>query len=249
MPNDNNHPSYGLTSPHTAISRAAALKVLRETVGLNADSLARIARVNVRSVNRWESPDGRGYCPDDVLETLQAIASAQAAAIETATSHTQAIIAGLQSEPTAATGTYDSCEVAYKSPLPNVTSATSFDSMQSATPAVAIDGQSSKLWPVKAASLSYILIGSATPLWRSELDSAVKGLAFPYDARTRVRVRMCYYPNQRTYEFTHESNRSYYGVANTTARMIARRLEELGCSIAWRYVDELDADADGFSPL
>lgn len=67
-----------------AIRRAAACRAMRERVGLSLDGLASAAGVTVRSVTRWESPEGRGSCPDDVLELLESMLDDQARAIDLA---------------------------------------------------------------------------------------------------------------------------------------------------------------------
>lgn len=61
-----------------AIHRAARCRALRERAGLNLEAFAAVVGVTVRSVNRWESFDGRGSTPDDVLETLETIIDRQA---------------------------------------------------------------------------------------------------------------------------------------------------------------------------
>ncbi len=53
-----------------AILRGATLHALRERVGMSQRVLAELVSVSERSVMRWESHTGDGYCPDDVLETM-----------------------------------------------------------------------------------------------------------------------------------------------------------------------------------
>lgn len=60
-----------------AIHRAAICRALRDRAGLNLEAFAAVVGVTVRSVNRWESFDGRGSTPDDVLETLETLIDRQ----------------------------------------------------------------------------------------------------------------------------------------------------------------------------
>lgn len=65
-----------------AIRRAARCRATRERVGLNVDAFAHYVGVTVRSVNRWESWEGRGSCPDDVLARLDHLVDLQVDVIQ-----------------------------------------------------------------------------------------------------------------------------------------------------------------------
>ena len=78
-----------------AISAAAQCRAMREQIGMNQEALARAARVTVRSVTRWESPDGAGYCPDDVLALLDALAARQRGIVEAYAWRGEAVARGL----------------------------------------------------------------------------------------------------------------------------------------------------------
>lgn len=74
-----------------AIRRAAACRAMRERIGLSVEGLAEAAGVTVRSVTRWESPEGKGSCPDDVLELLESMLDDQARAVGRAIERIRAI--------------------------------------------------------------------------------------------------------------------------------------------------------------
>ena len=81
-----------------AIRRAAHCKALRERVGMNQDALARAAGVTVRSVTRWESPEGAGNCPDDVLDLLAAALERQRDVVDVAVSRAIALADSMPSD-------------------------------------------------------------------------------------------------------------------------------------------------------
>ena len=61
---------------------AATMKALRETVGMSVSTLARLARVQERTVRRWET--GAAPVPEDVAEIVERAKERQDVAVYTA---------------------------------------------------------------------------------------------------------------------------------------------------------------------
>lgn len=218
-----------------AVRRAARCRALRERAGLNLEGLAELAGVTVRSVSRWESPDGRGSCPDDVLEALESLLDRQAALVGVAMSRAveaaEAVAGrvgsagggggpkpglnpgGLGAAPGGPDGGADGpCGGPSKADsMPGGAAAGRFDAGGGARGLDSMPGGAADSMPC---------------------DPMPCG-AMPCDSMPSV--MLLYYPTQRVYDECHPKDGGYYGIANANARAAAQELERLGFSIDWRF--------------
>lgn len=220
-----------------AIRRAARCRALRERVGLNIDAFARVAGVTVRSVNRWESYDGRGSCPDGVLQLLENMLERQRQII----AHAVARVESLQPSNyhTSPNADADCNDYAQDGPFDAPVSASAVVG-DSNIDDLSVGGEGCE-WqnhPVKGAEFSHNARNVEVE------NSSVKDVEFSTtsvnDAELPV-VTLLYYPNQHVYDAVHKRDHGYYGVANANARAVAQELEALGYDVAWKYAENDDA--------
>lgn len=197
-----------------AIQRAAECRARRERCGLNIEGLARLAGVSERSVNRWESWEGRGSCPDDVLDLLDSLLDRQADIVAGAV----AAVAADRSIWDVHAATPDGSESGLKTDAPGGAGCMPHGGGGELNPTVygglAPGGdRGRKTDPPEPISMP---------------GGGPGGGAMPW-------VTLLYYPSQRCYELCHANDSTFYGVANANARAIAQELERLGFGIEWRY--------------
>lgn len=190
-----------------AIRRAARCRALRERAGLTLEQLATLAGVTIRSVSRWESFDGRGSTPDDVLETLETLIDTQtdlvADAVDTAGRLCRARIG---SDTGAAGG------AACMAPEGG-------DALNQAVYAGSVQGGD----PAENRALP-------KPI-------SMPGGGGGGDALDAMTVTLPYYSSQHAFDLCHPNERFHFGVANANARAIAQELERLGFIVDWRYAE------------
>lgn len=191
-----------------AIHRAAKCRALRDRAGLNLEAFAAVVGVTVRSVNRWESFDGRGSTPDDVLETLETLIDKQtdlvADAVETAA---RLCRARLGSDTGTAGGA--SC--------------------------MAQEGGGALNQAVYAGSVQG---GDPAENKRLPKPISMPGGGGGGDALDAMTVTLPYYSSQHAFDLCHPNERFHFGVANANARAIAQELERLGFIVDWRYAEK-----------
>ena len=200
-----------------AISAAARCRAMREQIGMNQEALARAARVTVRSVTRWESPDGAGYCPGDVLDMLAALVDRQRA---TAAVYADELAARLGKGGAAQGGPLESRKAGGSYELRKKGAAYEVGACK---PGVYTEGDGG---PDQAPDGPRFDAGEA---------DSMPGGGGARDADSMPWVTLLYYPSQRCYELCHPNDSTFYGVANANARAIAQELERLGFGIEWRY--------------
>lgn len=197
-----------------AIERAAECRARRERCGLNVEGLARLAGVSERSVNRWESWEGRGSCPDDVLDLLDSLLDRQA---DVAAAAVAAVAADLGVWGVHAAAP-DGSESGLKTDAP---------------------GGAACIRQGGGGALNQAVYPGLAPGGdRGRKTDLPKSISMPGgggDAGSMPWVTLLYYPSQRCYELCHPNDSTFYGVANANARAIAQELERLGFGIEWRY--------------
>lgn len=195
-----------------AIHRAARCRALRDRAGLNLEAFAAVVGVTVRSVNRWESFDGRGSTPGDVLETLETLIDRQtdlvADAVDTAARACRARICS-------DTGTAGGASCMAQEGGGALNRAVDGGLVQGSNPA------ENKRLP--------------KPI---SMPGGGGGGGFDaMGARDAMTVTLPYYASQRSFDLCHPNERFHFGVANANARAIAQELERLGFIVDWRYAE------------
>lgn len=203
-----------------AIHRAARCRALRERAGLNLEAFAAVVGVTVRSVNRWESFDGRGSTPDGVLETLETILDKQADIIADAVD-----TAGRLCRARLGSGTGGGARVSE--------TGSKTDGAGGAA-CMAPDGGGALNRAVYAGSVQ-----GGDPAENQALPKPISmpgggGGGGALDAMT---VTLPYYSSQHAFDLCHPNERFHFGVANANARAIAQELERLGFIVDWRYAE------------
>lgn len=197
-----------------AVQRAAECRARRERCGLNIEGLARLAGVSERSVNRWESWEGRGSCPDDVLDLLDSLLDRQADIVAGAV----AAVAADRSIWGAHAAAPDGSESGLKTDAP---------------------GGAACIRQGGGGGLNPTVYGGLAPGGdRGRKTDPPKPISMPGGGPgggAMPWVKLLYYPSQRCYELCHANDSTFYGVANANARAIAQELERLGFGIEWRY--------------
>lgn len=221
-----------------AIQRAARCRALRERAGLTLDQLADRAGVTLRSVSRWESWDGRGSCPDDVLDLLESLIDHQADIIAEAVDVAGGLLEsrGIGSDPCQADGAPDGSESGSETDAPGAG-------------ACIRQGGGDAL--NRAADPGLVQGGD-----RGRNDGPPKSISMPggvgaapaagaaVDALDAITVRLPYYSSQHAFELCHPNESGLHGVANANARAIAQELERLGFIVEWRFAEP--DNIDGF---
>ena len=210
-----------------AIERAAECRARRERCGLNVEGLARLAGVSERSVNRWESWEGRGSCPDDVLDLLDSLLDRQADIVSAAVAAVAADCGGLGGHATAPDVSESGLRTAAPGGAACMRQGGGGELNQAVYPGLAPGGDRGRKTDLpKSTSMPGGGGGG-----EDDLDAGFVRL----DADSMPWVTLLYYPSQRCYELCHPNDSTFYGVANANARAIAQELERLGFGIEWRY--------------
>lgn len=222
---------------HEALERAARMRALRSYAGMSRRDLAECLGVTEKSIGRWESEEGRGYCPDDVLTMLAALVDRQRA---TAAAYADGLAArrgkggaaqGGPCEPRKAGGAYELRKegAAYE--------------VGPCKPGVYIDGgggpDSTPDGPRFDAGEADSMPGGGAG---GRFDARAGGGSMPgadsmpcgaADSMPCDAVSMPCWPSQKAYEaFNHDG---YYGVANATLRAIADELDRCGIEVEWHF--------------
>ena len=200
-----------------AMQRAARLRALRFAVGLTRADLADAVGVSEKSVTRWESEEGRGYCPADVLDLLAAMLDRQritAAAYADGLAERRVRVGGAAQGGSCKPGVYtDGGGGPDSTPDGPRFDAGEADSMPGGGAGGRFDARAG---------------GGSMP----EADSMPCG-ARDADSMTCDAVSMPCWPSQKAYEaFDHDG---YYGVANATLRAIADELDRCGIEVEWHF--------------
>ena len=220
-----------------AISAAAQCRAMREQIGMNQEALARAARVTVRSVTRWESPDGAGYCPDDVLTMLAALVDRQRA---TAAAYADGLASrrgkggaahGGPCEPRKAGAPYElrkdgaAYEVGPCKPWVYTDGGGGPDSTPDGP---RFDAGEADSMPGGGAGGRFDAMAGGGSMPGADSMPCGAADSMPCDA-----VSMPCWPSQKAYEaFNHDG---YYGVANATLRAIADELDRCGIEVEWHF--------------
>lgn len=205
-----------------AIHRAARCRALRERAGLNLESFAAVVGVTVRSVNRWESFDGRGSTPDGVLETLETILDKQADLVADAVDTAGRLCRARLGSDTGGG--------------PRVSETVSETCAAGWAQCIAPEGGDALNQAVYAGSVQ-----GGDPAENRALPKPISmpggGGGGGGDALDAMTVTLPYYSSQHAFDLCHPNERFHFGVANANARAIAQELERLGFIVDWRYAE------------
>ena len=192
-----------------AIHRAARCRALRDRAGLNLEAFAAVVGVTVRSVNRWESFDGRGSTPDGVLETLETILDKQADLVADAVDTAGRLCRARIGSDTGTAG-----GAACMAPEGG-------GALNQAVYAGLVQGSD----PAENRALP------------KQISMPGGGGGGGSDALDAMTVTLPYYSSQHAFDLCHPNERFHFSVANANARAIAQELERLGFIVDWRYAE------------
>lgn len=211
-----------------AIRRAARCRALRQTVGLTVDDLARAVNVRGRSINRWESSNGEGSTPDDVLTLLASLLDEQRTLAATVA---DACVApgdrdgdGLPPHPRA-------IDPAIIGPMIQDLITNNSTTAKNRSK---IDNNCSNDY--QNSNDNSLVKGVSMPNIRAYIRDVSMSYNTSHDtSHDGARTLVLYYPSQSTLDAIHPKMGVPVGVVNTTARMIADELDRAGIDAEWRY--------------
>lgn len=212
---------------HEATRRAARMRALRNYAGMSRRDLAECLGVTEKSVGRWESEEGRGYCPDDVLTMLAALVDRQRAAAAAYADRAAADRGGTRSgvgpKPDLNQEGAD-CKPGFTYGGPG-------------GPDQAPDG------PRFDAGEADSMPGGGAGGRFDAMAGALDADSMPYGADDSMpcnddairfdAIAMPCWPSQKAYDAFHDDG--FYGVANATLRAIADELDRCGIEVEWRF--------------
>ena len=226
---------------HEATRRAARMRALRNYAGMSRRDLAECLGVTEKSVGRWESEEGRGYCPDDVLIMLAALVDRQRA---TAAAYADELAARLGKGGAAQGGPLESRKAGGSYELRKEGAAYEVGACK---PGVYTEGGGG---PDQAPDRPRFDAGEADSMPGGGAGGRFDAMAgardadsMPYGADDSMpcgddairfdAIAMPCWPSQKAYDEFHD--RGFYGVANATLRAIADELDRCGIEVEWRY--------------
>lgn len=211
---------------HEATRRAARMRALRNYAGMSRRDLAECLGVTEKSVGRWESEEGRGYCPNDVLTMLAALVDRQRAAAAAYADRAAADRGGARA------GGVPKPDLNQEGAgcKPGVTCGGP-GGPDSTPRGPRFDAEEADSMPGGGAGGRFDAGAGARDADSMPCDA--DSMPCGDDAIRFDAIAMPCWPSQKAYDAFHDGG--FYGVANATLRAIADELDRCGIEVEWRY--------------